>query len=106
MEEQMTKKERVIQAIFNAVDEINQQFPKEDRLEKSIDAVLFGQSAKLDSLGLVNLIVTTEQKIEEEFDTTITLANEKAMSQKNSPFRTIETLAGYIFLLLEESANG
>lgn len=101
----MTKKERIIQAIFNAVDEINQQFPNEGQMEKSIDAVLFGQSAKLDSLGLVNLIVTTEQKIEEEFNIAVTLADERAMSQKNSPFRTIGTLAEYIFLLIEENAN-
>ena len=88
------------------VDEINQQLPKEQRLEKSIDTILSGQSGKLDSLGLVNLIVATEQKIEEEYGITITLANERAISQNNGPFKTIGTLADYIALLLKEKTSG
>jgi len=62
---------------------------------------LFGQGGKLDSLGLVNLIVAVEAMVEDELDVTITLADEKAMSMKNSPFRTIQTLADYINLLIE-----
>lgn len=96
---------KVVNMIFSAVDEINQQLAKEQKLEKSIGTVLFGESGKLDSLGLVNLIVSTEQKIEEEFGVVITLADERAMSQKNSPFRTIGTLADYISLLLKENAK-
>ncbi len=48
----------------------------------SIDAILFGKSGKLDSLGLVNLIITIEQKIEEKLGTTTTVAHERAMSKK------------------------
>ncbi len=101
----MTNNERIIQTIFNAVDDINQLLIEEQQLEKSIGTVLFGKSGELDSQGLVNLIVAIEQKIEEEFEVPITLADEKAMSQKNSPFRTIGTLADYISLLLEENTN-
>ena len=101
----MAKAERVIQAIFRAVDELNQQQPKEQRMEKSIDTVLFGRSGKLDSLGLVTLIVAAEQKVGEEFGVSITLADERAMSQKNSPFKTIGSLVDYISLLLEENRS-
>jgi acyl carrier protein len=44
-----------------------------------------------------------EQNIEDEFDVSITIADEKAMSQKRSPFRTIGTLADYIDMLLREN---
>ena len=98
----MLDNEKIVQAIFDAIDEINEQFPEDKQLKKSIDTVLFGESGKLDSLGLVNLIVTTEQQLEEIFDVTLTLADEKAMSQKNSPFRTVGTLSEYISKLLEE----
>jgi len=101
----MTKNRRIIQAIFNAVDEVNPQLPREQQLQKSIDTIIADRSGKLDSLGLVNLIVATEQKIEEEFGKAITLADEKAFSQKSSPFKTIETLANYILILLEENSN-
>lgn len=96
----MSNKEKIIDAIYAAVDEINQQLPQEKQLDKTCDTVLFGKSGKLDSLGLVNLIVATEQKIEDEFEVTLTLADEKAMSQKTSPFKTVGTLADYILSIL------
>ena len=85
--------------IYESIDEISDQITT--KVEKKPDEVLFGQGGKLDSLGLVNLIVAVEGMTEDELDVTITLADEKAMSMKNSPFRTIQTLADYISLLLE-----
>ena len=52
---------------------------------------------------LVRLIVIIEQNIEDEFDISLTIADERAMSQKQSPFRTIGTLVDYIDILLKES---
>jgi acyl carrier protein len=62
---------------------------------------LIGREAVLDSMGLVNLIVEVEQRLEEEYDVTIVLADERAMSQKNSPFRSVQSLADYICQLVE-----
>jgi acyl carrier protein len=60
---------------------------------------LIGSGSLLDSLGLVNLIVDLEQRLENEHGISITLADERAMSQKHSPFRTVGSLADYICLL-------
>ena len=100
----MTKTEKLIQSVFSAIDEVNQSLPKEQQLAKSTNTILFGKGSNLDSLGLVNLIVATEQIIEEEFGITLTLASEKAMSQKNSPFQTVESLVDFILLLMDENA--
>lgn len=102
----MENKERVTKVVFETVDEVNQQLPGEQQLEKSKKTVLFGGASSLDSLGLVNFIVATEQAIEDEFGVTITIADERAISQKNSPFKTIETLIDYICQLLEERNSG
>ena len=102
----MINSQRIIETLFDVVDEVNQQLPEGQQLEKSADTILFGQSGKLDSLGLVNLIVAVEQKIEEDFGVTITLADERAMSQRKSPFKSIGTLVNYISLLLEGSSDG
>jgi acyl carrier protein len=64
---------------------------------------LFGSGAFLDSLGLVTLIVDLEQRLEDEYGLSLTLADERAMSQKNSPFRTVRALADHIRLLVEEA---
>ena len=101
----MAVDEKVIGLIFNVVDEINQQLSKNNQLKKSTETILFGKSGILDSLGLVNFIVSTEQKIEEEFGTAISLTDEKAMSQKNSPFKSIGTLADYIISILKVKRN-
>lgn len=67
---------------------------------------LFGQSGLLDSLGLVSLVVAVEQAIEDEFDVRVSLADEKALSQTNSPYRTIGSLAEYAGSLVEEQRAG
>ena len=91
--------------IFNAVEEINSQLPDEKQLIKSTKTTLFGREGNLDSLELVNLVVTIEQNIEDIFDLSITIADERAMSQQYSPFRTIGSLADYIEMLLKEKSN-
>lgn len=61
----------------------------------SRETLLFGESGLLDSVGLVSLIVAVEQEIENDLGISIVLADERAMSQKNSPFRSIGALADY-----------
>ncbi len=47
-------------------------------------------------LGLVNLIVLVEEKIQQRFGVGITLVDERAMSQSKSPFRTLGSLAEFV----------
>ena len=96
----ISNQERILQAIYNAVDEVNEQLPKAKNLDKAPDTVLFGRPGKLDSLSLVSLIIAVEQNIHDEFGTDVTLADDRALSQRNSPFRTIGALSEYIALLL------
>jgi D-alanine--poly(phosphoribitol) ligase subunit 2 len=68
-------------------------------------AHLYGSQGPLDSLGLVSLIVMIEQGIEDELDVFVTLADAKAASQQNSPFRTVGALAAYAQARVDEE-NG
>ncbi len=72
--------------------------------EFSEGTFLIGQGAVLDSLGLVNLVLEVEQRLEAEHDLTLVLADERAMSQKHSPFRSVGTLTDYICRLAAEQA--
>ncbi len=92
----------VQQIVFPVIDEINETLSEGEVLEKSPETILFGEGALLDSIGLVNFIVTTERIVEEETGKSITLASEKAFSRRQSPFRTVATLAEYIEELLKE----
>ena len=57
---------------------------------------LFGETAALDSIGLVTLIADLEEDIRIATGKTITLADEKAMSRLTSPFRRVDLLAEYV----------
>lgn len=63
---------------------------------------LIGQGAIFDSLGLISLIVEVEQRLADELGLVLILADERAMSQRNSPFRSIKALADYICDLVAE----
>jgi len=86
--------------IYEAIDELNETL--DEPIETSDSTQLFGSKSKLDSMGLVSLIVTVERLIEEKYDKTVTLASEKAFSRSSSPFRTVQTLSEYISELLAE----
>ena len=101
----MMSRQRILESIYRAVELMNRSLPDTERLGMSEETVLYGPGTKLDSLGLVTLIVNTEQQVADDFGTTVTLASEKALSQRNSPFRTIGSLASYISVLLEGQRN-
>lgn len=75
-----------------------------DPVELGEDTHLIGRNRVLDSMGLVTLIVDVEQRLEEEYDVVIVVADERAMSQKHSPFRSVGSLADYICQLVAEEA--
>ena len=70
--------------------------------ELGADTRLIGREGVLDSMGLVTLLVDVEQRLEEEHDVVLILADERAMSQQRSPFRSVDALTDYVCQLLEE----
>lgn len=60
--------------------------------QPSAESALYGSEGVLDSMALVNLIADIEDAVSEEFGAAITLADEKAMSARNSPFLNVKTL--------------
>src|SRR5436190_21600375 len=92
----MSQQERISKAVFTAVDELNDQLPQGVHIEKSLDAPLYGSSGKLESLDFVTLIMEVEEKINAEFGTDITIADENLLSKEKSPFSTLGTLIEYL----------
>ena len=96
---------KTLNVIYSSIDQYNNQVNDNLKLKNSSNSILMGSKSNLDSLALVNLLVIIEQNIEDEFDVSIAIADERAMSQKHSPFRTVGTLADYIEILLKENKN-
>jgi hypothetical protein len=79
--------------------------PEQPALKVNGETRLFGPTALLDSAALVSLLVEVEQQINDLVGTEILLADDRAMSQKQSPFRNIGTLAEYVVMLLGEKCD-
>lgn len=95
-------KEKIEKIVLESLVELNEEMENDQLTNPSKDTKLYGSNGALDSLALVSLITDLEDKVSDEFDKDIVLADEKAMSQRISPFRTVESLVNYISKLLEE----
>ncbi len=85
------EKNQIAELVINAVKDILD----DETVAVNNDTVLLGNDAVVDSMGLVNLIVDIEGLLADN-DIEVTLTSEKAMSQRNSPFRSVESLTDYI----------
>jgi acyl carrier protein len=95
----MTKS--IIKIIVKSLKELNEELGNKNLKKPTENTKLYGIDGVLDSLALVRLVNDLEEQIYNKFNKTITLADEKAMSQKNSPFKDVKTLAKYIKNLLK-----
>lgn len=102
---QLLDTEKIKELLWSAVDELNQQLRRDQRLAKSPEEPLTGEGGRLDSLGLINLLVLTEQRIEAEYGCQVMLADERAMAAESSPFATLGTLAEHVRKVLEQKLS-
>lgn len=93
--------EQVLNLVLETVKEIGEDQDNQDLIEATEDTRLFGEN--LDSMGVVFLVTELESRISDELDVTLTLADERAMSQKTSPFRSVKALTKYANTLIEEA---
>lgn len=93
--------EKIEKVVIDTLIEMNEELENSNFENPNSKTKLYGQEG-MDSLALVSFITDLEERVSEEFEIDIVLADEKAMSQKTSPFRSVETLTNYIQSLLEE----
>src|SRR5687768_6393068 len=65
---------------------------------------LYGIGGCLNSLSLVTMIVDLEEFITNTWGQEIVIADSKVFSQSVSPFRSVQSLAGYILTILKPAA--
>ena len=99
----MPNYDAILESVYRAVDELNKQLPKGVQVEKSLDSPLYGKAGRLESIDVVTLIMEVEDQVRNDFGTSITIADDRAMSQQNSPFLTIRTLTDYVAELVTEN---
>jgi len=87
--------------IYDAIDDLNHLI--ENPLEKSMTTQLYGDGSSLSSIDLVDLIIQVEERVNETFDTLISLTDDKALSEENSPFKNVTSLQKYLLKKLDKA---
>jgi D-alanine--poly(phosphoribitol) ligase subunit 2 len=92
----MDTRQQIYRIICEIAEEFNENLEYKIAVDQGETARLFGKEGVLDSLGLVSFVTAIEQEIGDRFNVELTLADEKAFSQRKSPFRTIGSLTEYV----------
>lgn len=95
-------RDQILNLIYNSIDALNEQFARNNWLEKSPQTLLSGTGGALDSLGFVNLVANIEEKVEGEFGIGLSLTDTAVVASGEDPFHSIGSLADHLSLLLEE----
>ncbi len=82
--------------MYEAIDVVNRQLPAARRLSKSPETIIVGPSGSLDSLGIVNFVITLEDRAHEVLGTPIKLFDGASLGEENGPFQTVDTLARFL----------
>jgi acyl carrier protein len=98
----MIERSAALKIVIASIQEVFAQTGMDAPGALTEDTVLVGKDAVLDSLGVVSLIVEVEQRVESEHNASVTLANDKAMSARNSPFRTVGVLTDHVVAMVLE----
>ena len=93
-------KELVLQLVLTTVSQEADEIGYDELRAPTAETRLFGGDAGVDSLSLVRLVAAVERAAQARFGKNIVLADEKAMSMRNSPFRTAGALAELLFVRL------
>ena len=94
----------LIEILYPVIDDFNATLTGNSPIDKSPDTPLLGELSSLDSIRLVSFIVAVEDFILEKTGKDILLADEKAMSRRNSPFRNLKSLSEYLSELIGKTS--
>ena len=96
-------RERVLDIVRTAVNDLNDElgYPELERVSE--ETGLQDGEQGIDSLSLVSLIVEIESQVGSAFGREVVLADEKAMSRRNSPYRNVRSLVDFIMEQLDHA---
>ena len=95
-------KHRIEGVVIAAIRQTNLARTSDAQLDVSPSAVIFGTGSPLDSLGLVALLIDIEEGLAAE-GIDVSLSDSRAMSARQSPFRTVGSLVAYIASAKQEA---
>ena len=93
--------EEILEVVLQALRTTNAARPADSQLTVTPEAALFGPGSPLDSLGLLTLLLDIEEELQRA-GCHVQLSDDRAMSQRRSPFRSVSSLVDYIGRITRE----
>lgn len=95
----------LLKLLQTVLKELGEDLDKEALLNADETTPLFGSRSALDSMNLVNMITDVEERLSDDYNINITLANASAMSRTRSPFLRVGSCVDYIIELINKENN-
>jgi hypothetical protein len=93
---------RLLALVLELADEMAADLDEPVDVAAGAEAPLFGRGGALSSIALVALVAGLEQEIDDRCGVVVELADDRAVSQVRSPFRTAGSLAAWAASLVRE----
>ncbi len=89
-------REEAFALVNTAIEELNEELDYDSLRDVTDDTPIYGGDDSIDSLSLVTLVVRLEEQVEKAFGRRVSLADQKAVSMRHSPYRTAGSFADFI----------
>jgi len=94
-------KEGLLDIIYQSLNEVNEQLPSDQQIQKSPNTILVGRAGGLDSLGFVNFIALVEEKCAHKYGITVSLM--EGSSSEDAALENVRSFADSLFQRLSEA---
>lgn len=101
----MANRTQVANAIFAAVEELNEMLPEDEQLARDESAALTGDNAVIKSLSLANLMVGIEEQVDEVLGESVSLIGGDPLPENPSPLETLGTMIDYVVQLVGSESS-
>jgi len=96
-------KEELLDIIYQSLEEVNEQLPNGQQIQKSPDAALVGRAGGLDSLGFVNFLALVEEKCAHKYGIALSLTD--TSSSEDDSFEDVGKFANSLFHRLNKTSS-
>ena len=94
--------ENEVWEIFTAViEDFNAGVEDNDKLIIERSTKLFGPGSSVDSMSLVNIVLSFEDRLFDVYDVEVSLSDDEALNQSKSPYESLGLLSEYATKILK-----
>lgn len=88
--------DKIQTVVLGSLADLNQQLPEELKVPASVDVVIIGEEAAIDSLSLAGLLIDIEDKLKQNLQIKVSLLDEGLNSTFGFKFQTVKQMIDWI----------